>query len=156
MKTLFAAALALVAVEARGQTLINGAGSTLAYPLYSKWTAEYSKVDPAAHFNYQSIGSGGGIAQIIAKTVDFGATDAPMSEAELAKAPGILHIPTALGAIVVTYNLPGAPALKLAPEALAKIFLGQATTWNDPAIAASNPGVALPNTPIAVVHRSDG
>jgi phosphate transport system substrate-binding protein len=156
MHRLLVAALTLTAVEAQGQTLINGAGSTFAYPLYSKWTSEYSKIDPSAHFNYQSIGSGGGIAQIIAKTVDFGATDAPMSDAELAKAPGILHIPTALGAVVVTYNLPGSPALNLTADTLAKIFLGEITAWNDPAIAASNPGVALSSTPIAVVHRSDG
>lgn len=151
-----AALLASLSLPARAQTLVNGAGSTFAYPLYSKWTSEYSKIDPAAHFNYQSIGSGGGIAQIIARTVDFGATDAPMTPEELAKAPGILHIPTALGAVVITYNLPGNPALKLLPDTLAKIFLGEITKWNDPAIAATNAGVALPATDIAVVHRSDG
>lgn len=149
-------ALHALSTPALAQTLINGAGSTFAYPLYSKWTAEYSKLDGSTHFNYQSIGSGGGIAQIIARTIDFGATDAPMSDAELAKAPGLLHVPTALGAVVVTYNLPGSPALKLLPETVARIFLGEITAWNDPAIAKSNPGLTLPSTPIAVVHRSDG
>ncbi len=150
-------AIGTTASSALGQTLINGAGSSFAYPLYSKWTAEYSTIDPSVHFNYQSIGSGGGIAQIIARTIDFGATDAPMSEQEMAKAGSpILHLPTALGAVVITYNLPGSPALKLTPEVVANIFLGKITAWNDPAIAATNPGVTLPSTPIAVVHRSDG
>jgi len=149
-------AISFSASSALGQTLINGAGSSFAYPLYSKWTAEYSAIDKSVHFNYQSIGSGGGIAQIIARTIDFGATDAPMSDQELAKTAPILHLPTALGAVVITYNLPGSPALKLTPEVIADIFLGKITSWNDAAIAAVNPSVALPNTPIAVVHRSDG
>ncbi len=159
MRRLFALAVCAVsfsASSALGQTLINGAGSSFAYPLYSKWTSEYSTIDPSVHFNYQSIGSGGGIAQIIAKTIDFGATDAPMSDDELKKAPTLLHLPTALGAVVLTYNLPGAPAIKLTPDVIAKIFLGQITSWNDASIAGINPGVSLPNTPIAVVHRSDG
>ncbi len=158
LTTVALAALSVAgSTRATAQTLINGAGSTFAYPLYSKWTSEYSKVNPAAHFNYQSIGSGGGIAQILARTVDFGATDAPMSDEELGKASApLLHVPTALGAVVVTYNLPGAPALKLTADTLARIFLGEITTWDDPALAATNPGVALPKTPIAVVHRSDG
>ena len=159
MRRLLALAICAVsfsASSALGQTLINGAGSSFAYPLYSKWTSEYSSIDKSVHFNYQSIGSGGGIAQIIAKTIDFGATDAPMSDQELAKTAPILHLPTALGAVVITYNLPGSPALKLTPEVVANIFLGKITSWNDAAIAAVNPSVALPNTPIAVVHRSDG
>jgi phosphate transport system substrate-binding protein len=150
-------AVNLSAASALGQTLINGAGASFPYPLYSKWTAEYSAIDPAVHFNYQSIGSGGGIAQIIAKTIDFGASDAPMSNEELAKAPApLLHIPTTMGAVVITYNLPGKPALKLTPEVIAGIFLGKIASWNDAAITAINPGVSLPSTPIAVVHRSDG
>ncbi len=117
------------ASSALAQTLINGAGSSFAYPLYSKWTSEYSAIDKSVHFNYQSIGSGGGIAQIIAKTIDFGATDAPMSDDELKKAPTLLHLPTALGAVVLTYNLPGEPsAVKLTAEVIAKIFLGKITS----------------------------
>lgn len=139
------------------QMLINGAGATFPYPLYSKWFDEYSKVDPSVRFNYQSIGSGGGQKQILAQTVDFGASDGPMSNENLAKAPGtILHIPTVAGAVVVTYNLPGSPTLKLDGPTLADIFLGKLTKWNDPRIAALNPGVKLPGTGLAVVHRSDG
>ena len=137
--------------------LINGAGATFPYPIYSKWFDEYAKVDPSVRFNYQSIGSGGGQKQIIARTVDFGASDGPMSDENLSKAPGkILHIPTVAGADVITYNLPGNPKLKLDGEAIASIFLGNITKWNDPKIAALNPGVELPDTGIVPVHRSDG
>ncbi len=136
---------------------INGAGATFPYPIYSKWFDEYAKVDPSARFNYQSIGSGGGQKQIIAQTVDFGASDGPMSDDNMAKAPGkILHIPTVAGADVVAYNLPGNPQLKLDGETIAAIFLGTITQWNDPKITALNPGVALPGQEIVVVHRSDG
>lgn len=140
-----------------GEVGLNGAGATFPYPLYSKWVSEFQKQNPKIQINYQSIGSGGGIRQIIERTVDFGATDAPMSDEQLAKAPGkLVHIPTTLGAVVVTYNLPEVGTLKLDGEALAAIFLGQITAWNDPRLAALNPGVSLPERPIAVVHRSDG
>lgn len=140
-----------------GQLSITGAGASFPYPIYSKWFNEYSKVDPSVQFNYQSIGSGGGQKQIIAETVDFGASDGPMSDDNLAKAPGkILHIPTVAGAVVVTYNLPDHPALKLDGSAIAAIFLGKISKWNDPALAKLNPGVTLPDMDIAVVHRSDG
>ncbi len=139
------------------QLLINGAGATFPYPLYSKWFDQYAKVDPSARFNYQSIGSGGGQKQILAQTVDFGASDGPMSDENLAKAPGqILHIPTVAGAVVVTYNLPGNPKLKLDGATIADIFLGKITKWNDPHIQALNAGAKLPATDLVVVHRSDG
>jgi len=139
------------------QLLINGAGATFPYPIYSKWSFEYRKVDPTVSINYQSIGSGGGQKSILDGTVDFGASDGPMSDENLAKAPGkILHIPTVAGADVVTYNLPGNPTLQLDGPAIAAIFLGKVTKWNDAKIAAQNPGVKLPATDIAVVHRSDG
>jgi phosphate transport system substrate-binding protein len=139
-----------------GPVLINGAGSTFFFPLGSKMFSDYASIDAKVRFNYQSIGSGAGIRQITDRTVDFGASDATLSDEQLAKAPGLLHLPATLGAVAVAYNLPGAPAIKLTPAALAGIFLGQIKAWNDPAIAASNPGVALPTTAVAVVHRSDG
>jgi phosphate transport system substrate-binding protein len=139
------------------QTLMNGAGATFPYPIYSKWFDEYTKVDPSVRFNYQSIGSGGGIRQITERTVDFGASDGPMTDEQLAKPPGqLVHIPTVLGAVVATYNLPGNPKLRFTPDLLADIFLGKVTQWNDPRLAAANPGVSLPKEPILVVHRSDG
>jgi len=139
------------------QLLINGAGATFPYPIYSKWSFEYRKVDPTVSINYQSIGSGGGQKSIQDGTVDFGASDSPMSDENLAKAPGkILHIPTVAGADVVTYNLPGSPTLQLDGPAIAAIFLGKITKWNDAKIAEQNPTVQLPATDIAVVHRSDG
>jgi len=139
------------------QMTINGAGATFPYPIYSKWFDEYAKVDPSVRFNYQSIGSGGGQKQILAQTVDFGASAGPMSDDNLAKAPGkLLHIPTVAGADVVAYNLPGNPVLKLDPDAIAGVFLGQIKKWNDPKIAALNPGIKLPYQDIVVVHRSDG
>jgi phosphate transport system substrate-binding protein len=144
--------------QASAESLINGAGATFPYPLYSKWFSEYAKVDPSVKFNYQSIGSGGGIKQITAQTVDFGASDKFLSDAELTAAPGkLLHIPTVMGAVVVTYNIPGiGKGLKLTPEALSGIYLGQITKWNDPKIAHDNKGVNLPDKAIIVVHRSDG
>ncbi len=139
------------------QMLINGAGATFPYPIYSKWFDEYAKVDPSVRFNYQSIGSGGGQKQILSRTVDFGASDGPMSDENLAKAPAkILHIPTVAGAVVVTYNLPGNPQLKLDGPTVADIFLGKISQWSDPRIAALNPGVKLRKSDLAVVHRSDG
>ncbi len=148
---------AAFAPAASAQLSITGAGASFPYPIYSKWFNEYSKVDPSVRFNYQSIGSGGGQKQILAQTVDFGASDGPMSDENLAKAPGkLLHIPTVAGAVVVTYNLPGKPALKMDGPTIAAIFLGKITNWNDPALGKLNPGVTLPDMDIAVVHRSDG
>ena len=136
---------------------LQGAGATFPYPLYSKWVAEYQRIDPRVRINYQSIGSGGGIRQIVEQTVDFGASDAAMTDGELAKAPGkLLHVPMTLGAVVVAYNLQGVQGLKVTPEIVAGIFLGEIKTWNDPRIAEANPGVALPNLPITVAHRTDG
>jgi phosphate transport system substrate-binding protein len=146
-----------VQTGAQAQLLINGAGATFPYPIYSKWFDEYAKVDPSVRFNYQSIGSGGGQKQITARTVDFGASDGPMSDENLAKTPGkLLHLPTVAGADVITYNLPGDPKLKLDSDTIVNIFLGNITRWNDPKIAALNPGVDLPDLPVIVVHRSDG
>ena len=151
------AALLTAQTSSFAQMLINGAGATFPYPIYSKWFDQYAKVDTSVRFNYQSIGSGGGQKQILAQTVDFGASDGPMSDDNLAKAPGkILHIPTVAGAVVVTYNLPADPKLKLDGPAIADIFLGKITKWNDRRIAALNPDVKLPDTDLVVVHRSDG
>jgi phosphate transport system substrate-binding protein len=135
--------------------LVTGAGATFPFPLYSKWFSDYYKKNPSLRFNYQSIGSGGGIKQITERTVDFGASDAPMTEEELSRAPGIVHIPTVMGAVVVTYNAP-IEGLRLTPETLSAIFLGTVAKWNDPALARDNPGTKLPDAPITVVRRSDG
>jgi phosphate transport system substrate-binding protein len=141
-----------------GEARLQGAGATFPNPLYQKWFSEYNKAHPGLKFDYQSIGSGGGIKQILERTVDFGGTDAPMKDEDLKAAEGeILHIPTVLGAVVLTYNLPGVQGeLKLTPEAVAGIFLGDITTWNDPSIASANPGLSLPATNVSVVHRTDG
>ena len=156
-KLLATVLLAGVTATASAQMMINGAGATFPYPIYSKWFDEYVKVDPSVRFNYQSIGSGGGQKQILAQTVDFGASDGPMSDENLAKAPGkLLHIPTVAGAVVIVSNLPGNPSLKLDGDTIAGIFLGQIKKWNDPKIAALNPGTKLPDQDIVVVHRSDG
>ncbi|HZR06179.1 MAG TPA: phosphate ABC transporter substrate-binding protein PstS [Candidatus Udaeobacter sp.] len=156
-KILATALLAGVTATASAQMMINGAGATFPYPIYSKWFDEYAKVDPSVRFNYQSIGSGGGQKQILAQTVDFGASDGPMSNENLAKAPSkLLHIPTVAGADVVAYNLPGNPTLKFDADTIAGIFLGHIKKWNDPKITALNPGVKLPDQEIVVVHRSDG
>jgi phosphate transport system substrate-binding protein len=157
-KLFLTAALGLLtAAGASAQLLINGAGATFPQPIYSKWFDEYSRVDPSVRFNYQGIGSGGGQKQILSETVDFGASDGPMSDENIAKAPRTLwHIPTVAGAVVVTYNVPGNPKLKLDGPTLAAIFLGKITKWDDPAIAGQNRGVALPRQDILVVHRSDG
>jgi phosphate transport system substrate-binding protein len=148
----------VLAAPAFGQTTVNGAGATFPNPMYQKWFSEYHKAHPDIQFNYQSIGSGGGIRQVLAQTVDFGASDGPMTDEQLSQAKTkILHIPTVMGAVVPAYNVPGVSGeLKFTPEALAGIFLGKITTWNDPAIAKANPGVSLPNQSIIVVHRSDG
>jgi phosphate transport system substrate-binding protein len=149
---------AFIARPMVGQTTLNGAGATFPYPMYSKWFSEYHKLHPDIQMNYQSIGSGGGIRQVIAGTVDFGATDGPMTDDQLKEAKGkILHLPTVLGADVPAYNIPGVTAeLNFTPEALAGIFLGRISKWNDKAIAQANPGVSLPDKEIIVVHRSDG
>jgi phosphate transport system substrate-binding protein len=147
-----------LALPAFGQTTVNGAGATFPNPMYQKWFSEYHKAHPDIQFNYQSIGSGGGIRQVLAQTVDFGASDGPMTDEQLSQAKTkILHIPTVLGAVVPAYNVPGVSSeLKFTSEALAGIFLGKITSWNDPAIAKANPGVSLPNQTIIVIHRSDG
>ena len=138
--------------------LLNAAGATFPYPIYSKWFTEYNRLHPDIQINYQSIGSGGGIRQLEAGTVDFGASDAPMTDAQLnATHPRPLHFPTVLGAVVPTYNIEGVHgALNFTGEVLANIFMGKITKWNDPAIASINKGVRLPNTDMVVVHRSDG
>jgi phosphate transport system substrate-binding protein len=155
--TLLFAAIVL-SLPALGQTTLNGAGATFPYPMYSKWFSEYNKLHSDIQINYQSIGSGGGIRQVLNGTVDFGATDGPMTDEQLKEAKvKILHIPTVLGADVPAYNIPGVSGeIKFTPEVLANIFLGKIASWNDPAIAKANPGMNLPNQPIIVVHRSDG
>jgi phosphate transport system substrate-binding protein len=162
MKVKFGIVIALLillsATGAAAQVSLNGAGATFPYPMYSKWFDEYHKMHPNVQINYQSIGSGGGISQLTAKVVDFGASDGPMSDEQLNQAGfKILHFPTVLGADVPSYYIPGVTAeLKFTPDALAGIFLGKITKWNDPAIAGTNPGVKLPAEDIVVVHRSDG
>ena len=148
----------VLALPVMGQTTLNGAGATFPYPMYSKWFSEYNKLHPDVQINYQSIGSGGGIRQVLNGTVDFGASDGPMSDEQLAQSKTkILHIPTVLGAVVPAYNVPGVGAeVKFTPEALAGIYLGKIVNWNDPAITKVNPGVNFPNTPIIVIYRSDG
>ena len=154
-----AALAVLVALPAGAQTLqIDGAGATFPYPIYSKWFSDYNELHPNIEINYQSIGSGGGIRQMSERTVFFGASDGPMTDEQLAKAPGaILHFPTVLGGVVPVYNIPGTSAeLRFPGTVLADIFLGKITKWNDRAIAAANPRVSLPATDITVVHRADG
>jgi|SRR5579872_3322339 len=154
-----AAALTMGVASAQ-QVLINAGGATFPYPMYSKWFAEYNKKFPNIAINYASIGSGGGIAQVTAGTVDFGASDGPMSDKQLAEfqakqKSAILHFPTVLGAAVPAYNIPGVTvALNFTGEALAGIYLGKITKWNDPTIASANPGVKLPANNIVPVHRS--
>jgi phosphate transport system substrate-binding protein len=137
---------------------INGAGATFPYPLYSKWFAEYQKTNPSVEINYQSIGSGGGIRQLLDRTIDFGASDAPMTDEQQAKSQTpIIHVPTVLGAVVVTYNLPGiTQPIHLSGETLAAIYLGKIASWDDAEIAKLNPGVTLPKTAIMPAYRSDG
>ena len=156
------AALVLLGVsaavgQATAETTLHGAGATFPFPLYSKWFKDYAAVDPTVTFSYDAIGSGGGISRIMAETVDFGASDKFLTDEELKNAPGkLLHIPTVMGAVAVTYNLPGIGSeLKLTQEALAGIYLGKITRWNDPLLGSSNPGLVLPDQLIVVVHRSD-
>jgi phosphate transport system substrate-binding protein len=140
-----------------GSIQLQGAGATFPYPLYSKWFNDYAAVDPEVAFSYEAIGSGGGIKRIMAQTADFGASDKFLTDEELDAAPAkLLHIPTVLGAVAVTYNLPGiGSGLKLTPQVLSDIFLGRLTRWSDPRLAKINPGVQLPAADIVVVHRSD-
>jgi phosphate transport system substrate-binding protein len=145
-------------VPAVGQTTLNGAGATFPYPMYSKWFSDYHKLHPDVEINYQSIGSGGGIRQVLAQTVDFGAADITMTDEQLSQAKvKILHIPTVLGAVVPAYNVPGVTGdLRFSAQVIADICLGKITSWNDPAIVKDNPGVKLPAQSIVVVHRSEG
>src|ERR1700690_1726640 len=147
-----------LALPVLAETILNGAGATFPYPMYSKWFSEYNKLHPDVQINYQSIGSGGGIRQVLNGTVDFGASDGPMTDEQLKEAKiKILHIPTVMGADVPAYNIPGVSGeIRFTPDVLANIFLGKITKWNDPAIAKANAGVKLPSQAIIVVHRSDG
>ncbi len=136
---------------------ITGAGATFPYPMYSKWFSEYSAAHPGVEINYQSIGSGGGIRQVTAGTVDFGASDGPMTDEQIAQSKiKLIHIPTVMGADVPAYNIPGVQDVKFSPDVLADIFLGKITNWNDPRIAKDNAGVHFPDQKIIVIHRSDG
>ena len=153
---------ALLALPAVAQTTLNGAGATFPYPMYSKWFSDYHKLHSDVQVNYQSIGSGGGIRQVTEGTVDFGASDMPMTDQQLAEAQGklktkIFNLPSVLGAVVPAYNIPGVSGeVKFTPDALAGIFLGKITKWNDKAITSVNPGVNFPDRDIIVIHRSDG
>jgi len=153
---------ALFALPAVGQTTLNGAGATFPNPIYSKWFSEYHKLHPDIQMNYQSLGSGAGIHQVTEGTVDFGASDMPMTDGQLAEAQDkrktkILNIPTVLGAVVPAYSIPGVSGeVKFTRDVLAGIFLGTITKWNDPAITSVNPGINFPDKPIIVIHRSDG
>jgi phosphate transport system substrate-binding protein len=156
-KSLVAIMLFVLAVSAAQAQKLTGAGATFPYPIYSKWFSEYSAAHPGVEINYQSIGSGGGIRQVTAGTVDFGASDGPMTDEQLAASKiKLIHIPTVLGADVPAFNVPGASDLKFSGSVLADIFLGKITQWNDARIAKDNPGVKLPDQKIIVVHRSDG
>jgi len=150
--------IAVLASCAWAQTTLNGAGATFPYPIYSKWFNEYHKEHSNIEINYQSIGSGGGIRQVQAGTVDFGASDGPMTDQQIAESKvKVIHLPTVLGSVVPAYNIPGVNAeVKFTPDVLADIYLGKITNWNDGRIAKANPGVNFPNQNITVVHRSDG
>lgn len=154
---LLLAGLALT-LPVMGQTTLNGAGATFPYPMYSKWFSEYNKLHPDVQINYQSIGSGGGIRQVLNGTVDFGASDGPMSDEQLKEAKTkILHVPTVMGAVVPAYNIPGVSGeIKFTADVVAGIFLGKIGSWNNAAIAKANPGIKFPDQPIVVIHRSDG
>jgi phosphate transport system substrate-binding protein len=154
---LLLAGLAL-ALPVMAQTTLNGAGASFPNPIYSKWFSEYNKLHSDVQINYQSLGSGAGIRQVLSGTVDFGASDGPMTDEQLKEAKTkILHIPTVMGAVVPAYNVPGISGeIKFTPEALAGIFLGKIQKWNDAAITQANPGVKFPDISIIVVHRSDG
>jgi phosphate transport system substrate-binding protein len=156
-KFLVAVTLLMMAMGSAQAQKLTGAGATFPYPIYSKWFSEYSAAHPGVEVNYQSIGSGGGIRQVTAGTVDFGASDGPMTDEQLAQSKTkIVHIPTVLGADVPAFNVPGVTELKFSGDVLADIFLGKIANWNDGRIAKDNPGVQLPDKKIIVVHRSDG
>jgi phosphate transport system substrate-binding protein len=148
----------MLSVHAQSKVIINGAGATFPFPLIDTWRVDYKTIKPDVDINYQSIGSGGGIKQFTAKTVDFGATDAPLTAQEAQSAPGAVHIPETIGSVVAAYNVPSIPekGLKLTGDVLADIFLGKITKWNDPKIQSLNPDKTLPGDGIVVVHRSDG
>lgn len=152
-----AAAAVVLALPAYGQVLINGAGATFPAPIYQKWFNEYRNVDSSANINYQAVGSGAGINQVTGGIVDFGATDGPMTDEQIGKAKvQVLHFPTVMGAVVLTYNIPGVTtSLNLSGDVIAGIFLGKINTWNDPAIVKLNPGLTLPADKITTVHRAD-
>ncbi len=157
MKKAILSLLAGTAALGAQAQLINGAGSTFDYPAFTKWFEAYHKVDPGVRFNYASIGSGGGQKQLLNQTVDFGASDAPMKDSDMASAPyKILHLPIVAGGVAIIYNLPGSPKLKMDGSTIAGLFLGSITEWNDPKIAALNPGVKLPALPVVPIHRSEG
>jgi phosphate transport system substrate-binding protein len=157
LKFIAAGVLALTTIGATAQN-INGAGATFPNPIYSRWFIEYSQLHPDVHINYQPIGSGGGIRQVTEGTVDFGATDGPMTDEQIAAAKiKVMHIPTVLGAVVPVYNIPGVTKdLNFSPDVIADIYLGKITKWNDPRLAKDNPGANLPGNPILPVYRSDG
>ena len=156
-KTLLAIGMLVVAMGVAQAQKLTAAGATFPYPIYSKWFSEYSKAHPGVEVNYASIGSGGGIAQVTKGLVDFGASDMPMTDDMLAKAPvKLINLPTVLGAVVPVYNVPGVKDLRFSPEVIADIYLGKITNWNDGHIASDNPGEKLPDQKIIVVHRSDG
>jgi len=156
-KTLVVMGLLICAMSATQAQKLTGAGATFPNPIYSKWFSEYAAAHPGVQINYQSIGSGGGIRQVTAGLVDFGATDGPATDEQLASSKTkLIHIPTVLGAVVPIFNVPGVSDVKFGPDVLADIFLGKISVWNDARIAKDNPGVSLPNQKIIVVHRSDG
>ena len=156
-KTLVAVCLLMLAMSAAQAQKLTGAGASFPYPIYSKWFSEYSAAHPGVEINYQSIGSGGGIRQVTSGLVDFGASDGPMNDEQLAASKvKLIHIPTVLGAVVPIFNIPGVNDLRFSADSLAAIYLGKITMWNDPRIAKDNPGVNLPAQKIIVVHRSDG
>lgn len=148
----------IFSVHAQNKIIINGAGATFPFPLIDTWRVDYKTIKPEVDINYQSIGSGGGVKQFTAKTVDFGATDAPLTAQEMQSAPGAVHIPETIGSVVAAYNIPSIPdkGLKLTGEVLGDLFLGKITKWNDPKIQSLNPDKTLPGDDIVVVHRSDG
>ena len=156
-KTLVAVVLLVLALSAAQAQKLTGAGATFPYPIYSKWFSEYAAAHPGVEINYQPIGSGGGIRQVTSGLVDFGATDTPASDEQLAASKiKLTHIPTVLGAVVPVFNVPGVSDIKFSSDVLADIYLGKIVSWNDTRIAKDNPGVSLPNLQIIVVHRSDG
>ena len=157
LSALLCATTATACVSAANAQKLTGAGATFPNPIYSKWFAEYSASHPGVQINYQSVGSGAGIRQVSEKTVDFGASDGPMSDEQLAASKvKLVHIPTVLGAVVPVYNIPGAKDIHFAPDVIADIYLGKITKWNDPRLAKDNPGVSLPDHTILAVYRADG